>query len=127
MDRIDLAIHVGEIEYGKLAQGGGEPESEALRAVVENARARAYARLSSESLPPKLNGELKAKDIPRFARLSKDAETLLNSSAEKLGLSARAYHRTQKLSRTIADLAGSEDVLPEHVLEAVRYRPQFEA
>ena len=65
--------------------------------------------------------------MQKLASLGKEAEKTLNECAERLGLSVRAYHRTQRLARTIADLDGSEAVTREHVLEAVRYRPQFDA
>ncbi len=127
LDRIDLALYVGEISYSKLAQGGGVPQSENIRKIVSKTRERAYIRSEKAGLPKKINGELKGKDLPVLAPLSKESEKILNESAEKLGLSARAYHRTLKLARTIADLAESDNILPEHILEAIRYRPQMEA
>lgn len=127
LDRIDIALYVGAIGYDKLAQGGGGPESEAVREVVVAARERAYARSRVLGLPPKPNGAIRAKEIPKLAALSSEAEKILNDSATLLGLSARAYHRTQKLARTIADLDGSDEVKKEHVLEAVRYRPQLDS
>ncbi len=63
----------------------------------------------------------------KLAALTPEAEKILNESAERLGLSARAYHRTQRLARTIADIEESETVTREHVLEAIRYRPQLES
>jgi magnesium chelatase family protein len=53
-------------------------------------------------------------------------EKVLNDSATRLGLYARAYHRTQKLARTIADLDGNDEITKDHILEAIRYRPQIE-
>ncbi len=127
LDRIDMALYVGEIGYEKLAEGSGPPESAAARKCIAEARARAYARAREKNLPARPNGSLRAKEIPKLAKLSLDAEHALNESASRLALSARAYHRTQKLARTIADLDGSAEVLPCHVLEAVRYRPQLDA
>ena len=126
LDRIDIALYVGEIAYDRLSRGGNESLSDGIREKVRAARRKAYARHEAQGLAGKQNGELKAKDIPIFAKLSIEAEAVLNDCASKLGLSARAYHRTQKLARTIADLSDSEDVRPEHVLEAVRYRPQVD-
>lgn len=126
LDRIDIALYVGEIAYDKLAKGGGNPESEKIRTQVEHIRTHAYDRAMKLGVHAKLNGSLKSKELPLVAPLTKEAEAILNQSAERLGLSARSYHRTQKLARTIADMEGSENILPEHILEAIRYRPTFE-
>ncbi len=126
LDRIDIALYVGEIGYDKLAGGGGEAQSEKIQATVEEARQRAFGRCRALGLQQKQNGELKGKDLPIIAPLSPEAEKVLNDSATRLGLSARAYHRTQKLARTIADLDGSEEITKDHILEAIRYRPQIE-
>jgi len=127
LDRIDLALYVGEIAYDKLARGGTGAESEMVREKVSRARERAYARARAEHLPEKLNGELHPKELSKLVKLGPEAEKILNESAARLGLSARAYHRTQKLARTIADLDGSDEITRDHVLEAIRYRPQIEA
>ncbi len=126
LDRIDIALYVGEIGYDKLAQGGGEAQSEKIRKTVSEARERAFARSRALGLHPKQNGELKGKDLPSVAPLSPEVEKVLNDSAARLGLSARAYHRTQKLARTIADLDNSDEITKDHILEAIRYRPQIE-
>jgi magnesium chelatase family protein len=126
LDRIDIALYVGEIGYDKLAQGGGEAQSEKIRDIVQQARERAFARSRALGLSPKQNGELKGKDLPSVAPLSPEVEKVLNDSATRLGLSARAYHRTQKLARTIADLDGNDEITKDHILEAIRYRPQIE-
>jgi len=71
-----------------------------------------------------MNSEMQAKDIDKIAGLEDDAKEVLNASAKKLDLSARAYHRIIKLGRTIADLAGSNNIKKEHILEAIQYRPK---
>ncbi len=126
LDRIDLAIYVGEIDYKRLNENKNIPQSEKIKNKVVLARARSFERARVHNLPPIKNGSLRAKDLPLCAPLSPESEKILNDCATKLGLSARAYHRTQKLARTIADLSNSENILPEHILEAIRYRPQFE-
>ena len=126
LDRIDIAIYVGEIDYERLNRKRGQGQSDEIRNTILRARERSYARSKSAGIIPRKNGALRAKDLATCAPLSPEAEKVLNDCASKLGFSARAYHRTQKLARTIADLSQSENILPEHVLEAVRYRPQFE-
>ena len=125
LDRIDIAIYVGEIDYERLNKNKESPQSEMIREKIIKAREISYNRCTSKGITPRKNGSLRSKDLSECATLSLEAEKILNNSATKLGLSARSYHRTQKLARTIADLAESENILPEHILEAVRYRPQF--
>nr|HPI24715.1 hypothetical protein [Candidatus Paceibacterota bacterium] len=65
-----------------------------------------------------------ARDLDKYAPLTPAGRKLLNQSAAKLNLSARAYHRSIKLARTIADLAKAENIGEEHLLEALQYRPK---
>jgi magnesium chelatase family protein len=67
---------------------------------------------------------MNVKELAIFAPLDEETKKLLNQSAERLQLSARAYHRTIKLARTIADLDGSENISQSHILEALQYRPR---
>lgn len=67
---------------------------------------------------------MNVKDLAIYAPLTPEIKQLLNDSAERLQLSARAYHRTIKLARTIADLDGSESITSAHILEALQYRPR---
>lgn len=126
LDRIDIAIYVGEISYEHLGKGGGDPESHKIRDNIIEARTYAQGRAEQNGYATKLNSHIGPKEIGVLAKLTPEAEKILNESAERLGLSARAYHRTQKLARTIADLAKSVEILPEHILEAVRYRPSVD-
>ena len=67
---------------------------------------------------------MNVKELIIYAPLENETKKLLNQSAERLQLSARAYHRTIKLARTIADLEGSENITQSHILEALQYRPR---
>ena len=67
---------------------------------------------------------MNVKDLSNMVKLTKEVRDLLDDSAERLGLSARAYHRVIKIARTIADLENSEDVQAKHILEAIQYRPK---
>ena len=70
------------------------------------------------------NSEMGVKELKKFAVLSEKVKNILNYAAGKLDLSARAYHRVIKLSRTIADLDGAENIEANHILEALQYRPK---
>ena len=70
------------------------------------------------------NSEMGVKELKKFAVLSERVKEILNSAAGKLDLSARAYHRVIKLSRTIADLDNAENIEENHILEALQYRPK---
>ena len=70
------------------------------------------------------NSEMGVKELKKFALLSEKVKDILNSAAGKLDLSARAYHRVIKLSRTIADLDNAENIEENHILEALQYRPK---
>lgn len=128
MDRIDLWVSVGEIEYNELSNR--EPSGESSSIVkdrVTGARNKQLERFTNSPRTLKTNSDMSAKDINHFAPLSDDVKQILNQSAEKLALSARAYHRVIKLARTIADLAGKENIEVSHILEALQYRPKIHA
>jgi magnesium chelatase family protein len=71
------------------------------------------------------NGDMGVSDIQKFCSTTPDAHQLLDLSVRRMQLSARAYHRILKLSRTIADLAGSDKIEVQHVAEAIQYRPRM--
>lgn len=123
MDRIDLWVEVSKVEYEKLTDGRDLHEgTEKIKPRVEKARQIQERRFSE--LKIKTNAELSSKDLVKTVILSEKVKDLLNESAKKLDLSARSYHRTIKLARTIADLEGAEEVSENHILEALQYRPK---
>lgn len=126
MDRIDMFVEVSEIPHSLLQSGKLEESSDTIRKKVENARKFQKERSLKLKLKYETNSHIEAKDINKAVSLDENAKKILTQSAEKLGLSPRAYHRVMRLSRTIADLSGSENVLPEHVLEAVGFRQKRE-
>ena len=70
---------------------------------------------------------MNVKDLGAMVKLSKEVRQILDDSAERLALSARAYHRVMKIARTIADLENSEEIKANHILEAIQYRPKVNA
>lgn len=122
IDRIDLYTDVDNVEHAKLLQRTTTAETSAdIRRRVLKARAIQTKRYGSET---KTNSLLTNKEIKNLAMLSPDAEQLLNQAAEKLDISARSYMRLIKVARTIADLAASNVIKPEHMSEAIQYRKQ---
>lgn len=119
LDRIDLHLPVRNIDHRNLLKrSDAKAESEAVKKRVETAYSLQYRRLGQ----PRYNSSMSNKEIRDLAALSISAKELLDSAAEKLGISARAYVRTVKVSRTIADLGGDLEIKPEHIGEALQYR-----
>jgi magnesium chelatase family protein len=124
IDRIDLWDEVSQVDYKNLSTGSGGETSDTVRRRVETVRALQYARAKKFNLPPILNSEIPSRILTKYTELSDDARDTLTISAEKLNISARAYHRLIKIARTIADMDKSKTVEKHHVLEALQYRPR---
>ncbi len=124
VDRIDLWISVSKIEYDKLSDSSKDTEnSKTMRKRVIHARELQKKRFEKYKIKnKKYNSEMSVSDIEKMIVLKKDVQEILKSSSERLGLSARAYHRILKLSQTIADLENSEEIKKNHLLEALQYR-----
>jgi magnesium chelatase family protein len=124
MDRVDLWVSVGNIDYKKLSGEGDGEKSEYVRSRVLKARARQHDRFKNLDHKINTNSEMNVKDLSLLVKLEDSVRKLLDDSAERLALSARAYHRVIKIARTIADLENSEYVKANHILEAIQYRPK---
>ena len=122
LDRIDLCCNVHEIQHDKLLDRTAGPKAdEAVRQRIQQARGLQARRYGDHG---KLNADMTNADIKRYGQLDPPATELLNAAAERLGISARAYMRTVKVARTIADLENSIPITPAHISEALAYRSQ---
>jgi len=125
MDRIDIWVTVGNVDYEKLSDNREEGEKTiTIRERVKYAREIQEKRFKNSPRRINTNSEMNVKELIIYAPLDEATKKLLNQSAERLQLSARAYHRTIKLARTIADLAGCANITQSHILEALQYRPR---
>jgi magnesium chelatase family protein len=121
LDRIDLHIEVPAVKYKDLSSKESGESSEKIRARVMHAREFQAHRFKGRK-GMHANADMQSKDIREYCQLDGAGEELLKMAITKLGLSARAYDRILKVGRTIADMAGSTDIRPEHVSEAIQYR-----
>jgi magnesium chelatase family protein len=122
LDRIDIHVDVPAVRFQELS-GKSAPEGESSAAVrerVTRAREAQHVRLQGEGVFS--NAAMTPRLIRKYCRIDADAEQLLEGAMARLGLSARAYDRILKVSRTVADLEGSTEIRPAHVAEAVGYR-----
>lgn len=120
LDRIDLHVEVAEVRYDELADTRKSEDSASIRKRVTAARELQYNRYSEFDF--KTNAELSASKINEFCVLTDEAEKILSRAFESLGLSARARDKVLRVSRTIADLAGSNIIDVPHIAEAIQYR-----
>ena len=120
LDRIDLHIQVPAVKYKDLAQDERSEESAAIRDRILGARAHQFRRL--EPFGIFCNAQMTPRTIRRFCKLDTESEKLIENAITRFGLSARAYDRILRVSRTIADLEGTDRIQAKHVAEAIQYR-----
>jgi magnesium chelatase family protein len=120
LDRIDIHIEVPSVEWRDLTSKENGETSEEIRRRVNAARSVQLDRLGQYGIFS--NSQMKSSLTRRFCVLDQTSLDFLEKVVERLGLSARAYHRILKIARTIADLSLSPDIRPEHVSEAAQYR-----
>jgi magnesium chelatase family protein len=121
LDRIDIHVRVSSLPYEDLIKKDGEQSSAQMRDKVLKAREIQQKRFADRK-GIYCNANMESKDIREYCILEKGCEETLKNAIERLGLSARAYDRILKLSRTIADLKGTELISKADIAEAVQYR-----
>ena len=126
LDRIDIHIEVPRVDYEKLSGGRLGETSESIRRRVQGARDIQNKRFTNgESTDIVCNADMRVGEIRQFCQLQAEGQSLMRAAMSQMNLSARAYHRILKLARTIADLAGSEEIQSAHLAEALQYRPKL--
>jgi magnesium chelatase family protein len=122
LDRIDIHVEVPRVPWKDLAGGEQGESSESIRERVCAARGRQHERFSGTRSDLYSNSQMTNREVERYAPLDAASMNVLHQAIERMGLSARAYHRIRKIARTIADLEGVEHIQLPHVIEAVQYR-----
>jgi magnesium chelatase family protein len=123
LDRIDIHIEVPRVDYEKLSSDRLGESSASIRERVQAARERQRVRFDGTDII--CNSDMRVAEVRQFCKLDEAGDGLLRQAMSQLDLSARGYHRVLKLARTIADLAGSEDIQSVHLAEALQYRPKL--
>lgn len=120
LDRIDIHVWVNPVDTRRLIDRPKAESSAVVATRVAAARQVQAERFRAEGI--NTNAEMSNAQMEKYCPLSDDCKTLLENIIERLGLSARAYSRIVRISRTLADLAGQRDILPVHISEAAGYR-----
>ncbi len=125
MDRIDMWVEVSPVAHETLTEERELTKiSDTLRRIIAKAQERQVERFKNEGRHITHNSEMNVRDLTKLIRLTPGVKKVLEDAARTLDLSPRSYHRVIKLSRTIADLDERDGIEPEHVLEALQYRPR---
>ncbi len=124
LDRIDLHVEVPRLKYEEMSQESQGEKSKAVRERVIQARQIQLSRFRGDGMFN--NQEMSVRHIKKYCTLDETTEKMMKNAVSSMGFSTRTYHRLLKISRTIADLAGSEHITSEHLGEALQYRPREE-
>jgi len=128
LDKLDIHIEVPQVDYDKLTSDLIGELSTAIRSRVESARQIPRQRFvsikSRKDSSPQVacNADMRVAEVSQFCKLDETGESLVIAAMSQMSLSARGYHRVLKLARTVADLAGSEQIQTPHVAEALQCR-----
>jgi magnesium chelatase family protein len=120
MDRIDIHVEVPPLSHHELRSEPGISSSATIRTRVAKARRVQSERFDGTKIY--CNAQMGNRHIRKYCLIDLSSSTLLETAMDRLGLSARAFNRILKISRTIADLDGKTDIGADHVAEAIQYR-----
>ncbi|MFV0363974.1 MAG: ATP-binding protein, partial [Suipraeoptans sp.] len=120
LDRIDLCIEISKIPYEDLNKSGKEETSDIIRKRVE--KVREIQALRYKGNDSGLNAQMTIKQLNEFCKLDKEGEKIMQLAYNKMGLTARSYHKILKVARTIADMECNENISSMHLKEAIGYR-----
>lgn len=120
LDRIDIHVEVPAVPYKDLVSEQKSAGSAQIRARIRRSRSIQAKRLQRTTIH--CNAQMNNRHLKRYCTIDADSRSLLEAAIDRLGLSARAYNRILRIGRTIADLEGSEQIVPHHISEAIQYR-----
>ncbi len=120
LDRIDIHVEVPAVPYKDLMGESNTESSKEIRTRVESARSIQSQRFIRTKIY--CNAQMSSRHIKKYCGIDEPSSSLLESAIDKLGLSARAYNRILKIARTIADIESSNEILVDHISEAIQYR-----
>jgi magnesium chelatase family protein len=126
LDRFDIHVDVPRVEFEKLSENRLGESSSSVRKRVEAARDMQRLRFGNgKDSNVTCNSSMRPAEVRNYCILDGTGQALMKTAMNQLQLSARGYHRVLKLARTIADLAGSEEIIPANLAEALQYRPRL--
>ena len=130
LDRIDIHIEAPRVDYEKLSGDQVGESSESIRPrvqAVHDIQRKRFGVQSPQAFHSTIvcNADMHVGEIRQFCKLQAEGPSLMCSAMTQLNLSARGYHRVLKLARTIADLAGSEEIQSAHLADVLHYRPKL--
>ncbi len=120
LDRIDIHIEVPALPFKDISDDRQREKSESIRGRIGMARGVQIKRYDESGIY--CNAQIKAKHLKKYCKINDACHSLIETAVTKFGLSTRAYSRILRVSRTIADLSNEENILPEHISEAIQYR-----